>query len=105
MVNRKREEVPRRSGITYGTPHDDSQGTSGKLHQILRQAFVLGEGEPQGIALPRKETANGTQLKGEYEHDKICAYQTLYECLETLSKLMAPIAPFFADWLFNNINK
>ncbi|MBL0181411.1 MAG: isoleucine--tRNA ligase [Chitinophagaceae bacterium] len=42
--------------------------------------------------------------KGEYEHDKICAYQTLYECLETLSKLMAPIAPFFADWLFNNLN-
>ncbi len=43
--------------------------------------------------------------KGEYEHDKICAYQTLYECLETLSKLMAPVAPFFADWLFNNLNR
>ena len=42
--------------------------------------------------------------KGEYAHDKICAYQTLYECLETLCKLMAPIAPFFADWLFNNLN-
>ena len=42
--------------------------------------------------------------KGEYEHDKICAYQTLYECLETLSRLMAPIAPFYADWLFNNMN-
>lgn len=43
--------------------------------------------------------------KGEYEHDKICAYQTLYECLETLCKLMAPVAPFFADWLFNNLNE
>jgi isoleucyl-tRNA synthetase len=42
--------------------------------------------------------------KGEYEHDKICAYQTLYECLETLSLLMAPISPFFADWLFSNLN-
>lgn len=42
--------------------------------------------------------------KGEYEHDKICAYQTLYECLETLSLLMAPISPFFADWLFTNLN-
>ncbi len=42
--------------------------------------------------------------KGEYEQDKICAYQTLYECLETLCKLMAPIAPFFADWLFTNLN-
>ena len=42
--------------------------------------------------------------KGEYEQDKICAYQTLYECLETLSLLIAPIAPFFADWLYRNLN-
>jgi isoleucyl-tRNA synthetase len=42
--------------------------------------------------------------KGEYEFDKICAYQTLYQCLETLSLLMAPIAPFFADWLHHNLN-
>ncbi len=43
--------------------------------------------------------------KGEYEHDKICAYQTLYECLETISRLMAPISPFFADWLFSNLDE
>lgn len=43
--------------------------------------------------------------KGEYEHDKICAYQTLYECLETMAKLMSPIAPFFADWLYRNLNE
>ncbi|HEX4850784.1 MAG TPA: DUF5915 domain-containing protein, partial [Puia sp.] len=42
--------------------------------------------------------------KGEYGHDKLCAYQTLYECLETVSKLIAPVSPFFADWLFNNLN-
>ncbi len=42
--------------------------------------------------------------KGEYEFDKICAYQTLFECLETLSRLIAPVAPFFADWLFSNLN-
>ncbi|MBL7737047.1 MAG: isoleucine--tRNA ligase [Chitinophagaceae bacterium] len=42
--------------------------------------------------------------KGEYEHDKICAYQTLYECLETIARLMAPIAPFFSDSLFQNLN-
>ncbi|MEI9933901.1 MAG: isoleucine--tRNA ligase [Ferruginibacter sp.] len=42
--------------------------------------------------------------KGEYGHDKICAYQTLYECLETISMLTAPIAPFFSDWLFTNLN-
>ena len=42
--------------------------------------------------------------KGEYEHDKIAAYQTLYECLETLCMLIAPIAPFFGDWLYQNLN-
>jgi len=43
--------------------------------------------------------------KGEYEFDKICAYQTLYECLETISRLIAPIAPFFAEWLYSNLNE
>ncbi|MEP6949346.1 MAG: isoleucine--tRNA ligase [Ginsengibacter sp.] len=43
--------------------------------------------------------------KGDYEKDKICAYQTLYECLQVISRLIAPIAPFFADWLFLNLNK
>jgi isoleucyl-tRNA synthetase len=42
--------------------------------------------------------------KGEYEHDKIAAYQTLYECLETLVRLMAPISPFFSDALFRKLN-
>jgi len=42
--------------------------------------------------------------KGEYEHDKICAYQTLYECLETVVRLMAPVAPFFSDSLFRQLN-
>ena len=42
--------------------------------------------------------------KGDYTRDKISAYQTLYTCLETLSKLMAPLSPFFSDWLFRNLN-
>jgi isoleucyl-tRNA synthetase len=42
--------------------------------------------------------------KGEYEHDKISAYQTLYQCLETICGLIAPIAPFFGEWLFKNLN-
>ena len=41
---------------------------------------------------------------GEYDEDKISAYQTLYTCLETVSRLMAPIAPFFADRLFLDLN-
>lgn len=42
--------------------------------------------------------------KGEYEKDKIAAYQTLYECLETIVRLMAPISPFFSDAVFRNLN-
>ncbi|MBC7948289.1 MAG: isoleucine--tRNA ligase [Chitinophagaceae bacterium] len=42
--------------------------------------------------------------KGEYEIDKICAYQTLYECLETVIRLIAPISPFFSDAVFQNLN-
>ncbi|MBX3256336.1 MAG: isoleucine--tRNA ligase [Chitinophagaceae bacterium] len=42
--------------------------------------------------------------KGEYGHDKICAYQTLFECLETILRLMAPLSPFFSDAVFNNLN-
>jgi len=42
--------------------------------------------------------------KGTYTEDKIAAYQTLYECIETITKLMAPIAPFFADQVFRNLN-
>ena len=42
--------------------------------------------------------------KGEYEQDKICAYQTLYECLETIVRLVAPISPFFSDTIFQNLN-
>jgi len=41
---------------------------------------------------------------GEYSADKISAYQTLYVCLETVSKLMAPIAPFYADMLYTDLN-
>jgi len=43
--------------------------------------------------------------KGDYTQDKIAAYQTLYTCLKTISKLMAPVAPFFADWLYQNLNE
>lgn len=40
---------------------------------------------------------------GEYNSDKIAAYQTLYTCLETVSKLIAPIAPFFAEQLYMDL--
>jgi isoleucyl-tRNA synthetase len=42
--------------------------------------------------------------KGEYSQDKISAYQTLYNCLETIATLLSPIAPFYADRLFKDLN-
>jgi isoleucyl-tRNA synthetase len=42
--------------------------------------------------------------KGEYDNDKISAYQTLYTCLETIAQLAAPIAPFFMERLFVDLN-
>ena len=41
--------------------------------------------------------------KGEYQQDKIAAYQTLFECLLSISKLMAPVAPFYADQLYRDL--
>lgn len=43
--------------------------------------------------------------KGEAGKDKLSAFQTLYECLVTVAKLMSPIAPFYADWLYCDLNR
>ncbi|MEA3462249.1 MAG: isoleucine--tRNA ligase [Bacteroidota bacterium] len=42
---------------------------------------------------------------GEFDTDKRAAYQTLYTCLETISMLAAPVAPFYMDKLFNDLNR
>jgi isoleucyl-tRNA synthetase len=42
--------------------------------------------------------------KGQYTHDKISAYQTLYTCLDTIARLMSPIAPFFSEKLYLDLN-
>src|SRR6056297_494772 len=42
--------------------------------------------------------------KGDYQTDKISAYQTLYTCLSTVAKLSAPIAPFFMDQLYRDLD-
>ncbi|NNM17803.1 MAG: class I tRNA ligase family protein, partial [Croceitalea sp.] len=43
--------------------------------------------------------------KGDYQQDKISAYQTLYTCLVSIAKLGAPIAPFFMDQLYQDLNE
>ena len=42
--------------------------------------------------------------KGELNDDKKAAYETLYRCLNTVTQLTAPIAPFFSDWLYRSLN-
>ncbi len=52
------------------------------------------------VRLSRKRYWGGT-----YDKDKISAYQTLYTCLSTIAKLTAPIAPFYADLLYTDLNR
>lgn len=43
--------------------------------------------------------------KSDMNADKQAAYDTLYECLSTISKLMSPMSPFFSDWLYKSLNE
>ncbi|MFO7869450.1 MAG: isoleucine--tRNA ligase [Bacteroidales bacterium] len=63
------------------------------------QEFVIDNVSNWFVRLSRKR-----YWKGEMTDDKISAYQTLYTCLETVSLLMAPISPFYADKLFSDLN-
>ena len=65
----------------------------------LIQSFVIDELSNWYVRLCRRRF-----WKGDYTEDKISAYQTLYTCLETVSLLGAPIAPFFMDQLFLDLN-
>ena len=65
----------------------------------LIQDFVIGKLSNWHVRLSRRRF-----WKGEYNSDKVAAYQTLYECLEKIAILSAPIAPFFMDRLFQDLN-
>ena len=65
----------------------------------LIQTFVVDNLSNWFVRLNRKRFWGG-----EMNEDKLSAYQTLYTCLETIAKLIAPFAPFFADQLFNDLN-
>ena len=65
----------------------------------LIQEFVMDKLSNWHVRLSRRRF-----WKGEYNTDKISAYQTLFECLEKISIISAPIAPFFMDRLFQDLN-
>ena len=64
------------------------------------QAFVVDDVSNWYVRLNRKRF-----WRGDYNDDKRSAYQTLYQCLATTAKLMAPIAPFYAERLYLDLNK
>lgn len=63
------------------------------------QDFVIDDMSNWYVRLNRKRF-----WKGEYNDDKMAAYQSLYTCLKTIAKLAAPIAPFYMDRLYNDLN-
>ena len=67
------------------------------------QHFVIDHLSNWYVRLSRRRFWKGE--KDAPSTDKRSAYQTLYTCLITVSKLMAPIAPFFAEWLYRNLNE
>lgn len=88
-----------------------------KLHLLIKEVKTFYEDyEPTKVARAINTFVNDNLSnwyvrlcrrrfwKGEYSEDKISAYQTLYTCLETVSKLAAPIAPFFMDQLYRDLN-
>ena len=65
----------------------------------LIQDFVMDKLSNWHVRISRRRF-----WKGVYDSEKIKAYQTLYECLETIAIIAAPIAPFFMDRLFQDLN-
>ena len=66
----------------------------------LIQGFVTDQMSNWYVRLCRRR-----YWRGDYTEDKIAAYQTLYTCLETVAILSSPIAPFYADQLFSDLNQ
>ena len=66
----------------------------------LIQDFTIDDLSNWYVRLNRKRF-----WKSDYNADKMAAYQTLYTCLETIAKLASPIAPFYTDNLFRDLNE
>ena len=66
----------------------------------LIQAFVVDNVSNWFVRLSKKRFWGG-----EMTQDKLSAYQTLYTCLETVARLMAPIAPYYADRLYRDLHE
>ncbi|TRX53691.1 isoleucine--tRNA ligase [Fulvivirga sp. M361] len=79
-----------------GTAFEDYEPTRAAR---LIQDFTIDDLSNWYVRLNRKRF-----WKGEYNEDKEAAYQTLYTCLMTIAKLSSPIAPFYTDQLYHDLN-
>jgi len=88
-----------------------------ELHSLIRRSDAhYADYEPTRVARDVQEFVNDILSnwyvrlsrrrfwKGEYTDDKISAYQTLYTCLETIAIISSPIAPFYCEQLFADLN-
>ena len=67
------------------------------------QDFVNDQLSNWYVRLSRRRFWTGVASDGKMTTDKRAAYETLHECLTTVARLMSPIAPFYADWLYRNL--
>jgi isoleucyl-tRNA synthetase len=88
-----------------------------ELHSLIKRSDAhYADYEPTRVARDVQEFVNDILSnwyvrlsrrrfwKGEYTDDKISAYQTLYTCLETIAIISSPIAPFYSEQLFADLN-
>lgn len=73
------------------------------LEQFVEELsnWYIRRSRPRFWAAKKASASTGTVSA----HDKLCAYQTTFECLFGLAAMMSPVAPFFADWLYRRLNE
>lgn len=79
-------------------------GSSYETYEPTRAGRAISEFVTENLSNWFVRLSRKRYWGGEYSSDKVSAYQTLYSCLSTIAKLMSPIAPFYADLLFTDLN-
>lgn len=74
-----------------------------EIYEPTRAARAIGDFVLENLSNWYVRLGRRRFWRGSYEADKISAYQTLFTCLETISKLSAPIAPFYSDRLYKDL--
>ncbi|MGB5229551.1 MAG: isoleucine--tRNA ligase [Eudoraea sp.] len=74
-------------------------------YEPTRAARAIGDYVQENLSNWYVRLSRRRFWKGDYQEDKVSAYQTLYTCLVTIAKLSAPIAPFFMDRLFTDLTR